>query len=88
MPFNLINHLLVLQSRAVLAEIDGLSLGGEQVDLAAGVVVAFFEGLEAGGRLALEAEGGGDFGPVEFEGRGALGRRVGQSMVSNTLACS
>lgn len=34
--------------------------------------MAFFECQERGRCLALEAEGGGDFGPVEFGGGGTL----------------
>ena len=56
-----------------MLKVDGLGLRAEQVDFAARVVVALFEGLEGGCCLAFEAEGGGYFGPVEFQGGGALG---------------
>lgn len=56
-----------------MLEVDGLGLRAQQVDFAARVVVALFEGLERGCRLAFETERGGDFGPVEFQGGGALG---------------
>lgn len=59
-----------------MLEVDGLGLRAQQVDLAARVVVALFEGLERRCGLAFEAEGGGDFGPVEFQGGGALGTGV------------
>lgn len=49
-----------------MGEIDGLGLVLQQVEAAAGVVVALLEGLQGGCGLAFEAEGGGDFGPVEF----------------------
>ena len=72
--FDLVHDAGVVEGAAVLLEVDGLGLRLEQVELAARVVVALFEGLEGGGRLTFEAEGGGDFGPVEFQGGGALGR--------------
>lgn len=59
-----------------MLEVDGLRLRAQQVDFAARVIVALFEGLEGGCRLPFEAEGGGDFGPVEFQGDGALGISV------------
>lgn len=49
-----------------MREVDGLGLRLEEVDAAAGVVIALLEGLEGGGGLAFQTEGGGDFGPVEF----------------------
>ena len=73
MPFDLVDDPGVAEGAAVVLEVDGLGLRAEQVEFAARVVVALFEGLEGGGRLAFEAEGGGDFGPVEFQGGGALG---------------
>jgi len=42
------------------------------LDFSTGIVVALFEGGEGGGCLAFEAEGGGDFGPVDLEGCAAL----------------
>ena len=55
-----------------MGEVDFFRLGLQEVDAAAGVVIALLEGLEGGCGLAFEAEGGGDFVPVEFEGGGAL----------------
>ena len=60
-----------------MREIDALGGLGEGVDFSAGVVVALFEGGEGGCRVAFEVEGGGEFGPVDFGGGGAL-----ESMVS------
>jgi len=59
-----------LQGGAIGGEVDSGGEGGEGVELAAGVVVAFFERGEGGGGLAFEAEGGGDAVPVDFEGCG------------------
>lgn len=73
MSFDLVDDGRVVQRAAVVLEVDGLGLRAEQVDFAARIIVALLEGLQRGGRLAFEAEGGGDFGPVEFQGRGALG---------------
>lgn len=55
-----------------MLEVDGLGLRAEQIDFAARVLVALLKGLEGRCRLAFEAEGGGDFGPVKFQGGGAL----------------
>lgn len=68
MLLDLIDNGLVLKGRAVLCEVDFLGLLGEELHPAAGVFVALFEGLEGGDGLAAEAEGAGDFGPVELEG--------------------
>lgn len=48
----------VLQDAAVVAEVNGLGLLGQDLDLAASLVVALLESLERGGGLAAEAEGG------------------------------
>ena len=74
MAFDLVDYAGVVEGAAVLLEVDGLGLRLQQVEFAARIVVALFEGLEGGCRLTFEAEGGGDFGPVEFQGGGALGR--------------
>ena len=74
MAFDLVDYAGVVEGAAVLLEVDGLGLRLEEVEFAARVVVALFEGLEGSCRLTFEAEGGGDFGPVEFQGGGALGR--------------
>jgi hypothetical protein len=72
---DLINDGLVLEDGAVVAEVDRLGLLGKDLDLAARVIVALLEGLETRRRLAAEAEGGGDFSPVELERGGSLHRR-------------
>ena len=74
MAFDLVDYAGVVEGAAVLLQVDGLGLRLEEVEFAARVVVALFEGLEGSCRLTFEAEGGGDFGPVEFQGGGALGR--------------
>ncbi len=61
-----------------MGEVDGLRGLGEDLHLAAGVVVALFEGLEGAGGLAAQAEGGGEAGPVEFGGCAALGGGKGE----------
>ena len=76
MPFDLVDDSGVAEGAAVVLEVDGLILRAQHVDFAAGVIVALFEGLEGGRRLAFEAEGGGDFVPVEFQGGGALGKDI------------
>jgi hypothetical protein len=76
---NLVDNGLVLQDAAVVGEVDGGSLLGQQLDLAAGVLVALLESLEGGDRLTTQAEGGGHFGPVELEGGASLfGREEGK----------
>lgn len=67
MLLDLVNDGLVLQHAAVVCEIDFLGRFGEDLDTAAGVVVALLEGLERGGGLPSKTEGLGDGGPVEFE---------------------
>ncbi len=59
-----------------MREVDGCGGLGEKVELAAGVVVALFEGHEGGCGGAFEAEGGGYAGPVNFGGGGALGEML------------
>lgn len=73
MLLNLVNYLRVVKSAAVVFEVDYLRGLAEEIQLSPRVIVAFFEGLQGGCCLAFEAEGGGNFGPVEFEGGGALG---------------
>lgn len=46
---------LVLEDAAVVAEVDGLRLLGQQLHLAAGVVVALLEGYEGVGGVAFQA---------------------------------
>lgn len=71
---DLVNDGLVLEDAAVVGKVDGLGLLGQDLDLAAGVVVALLEGLQRGGGLAAEAEGGRDLGPVDLECGAALFR--------------
>ena len=66
MALDLVDDGGVVEGAAVVLEVDGLGLRAEQVELPARVVVALLEGLERGGGLAFEAEGGGDFGPVQL----------------------
>lgn len=75
---DLVNDGLVLEDGAVVAEVDRLGLLGEDLDLAARIVVALLEGLETRGCLAAEAERGGDFSPVELERSGSLHSREGE----------
>lgn len=65
---------LVLQDAAVMGEVDGLRLLGEQLNFATGIIVALLESLQGGGGAAFEAELAGKFRPVEFEGGAALQR--------------
>lgn len=71
---DLVDDGLVLQDAAVVGEVDGLGLLGQDLDLAAGVVVALLEGLERSGGLAAEAERGRNLGPVDLESGAALCR--------------
>jgi len=59
-----------------VGEVDGLGLLGQDLDLAAGVIVALLEGLEGGGGVATEAELLANLGPVELEGCAALLRAM------------
>jgi hypothetical protein len=62
----------VLELAAVLGEVDGGGLLGQLLELAAGIVVALFEGEEGGGCVAAEAELRRELGPVELEGCASL----------------
>jgi hypothetical protein len=62
----------VLKNAAVMAEVDGLGLLGQDGDFAARVVVALFEGLERGCGLTFETQLGANFGPVELESGATL----------------
>jgi hypothetical protein len=73
---DLVDDGLVLEDRAVLGEVDRGGLLGQHLHLAAGVLVALLEGLKRGDRLAAEAEGRRDFGPVELEGGASLLERT------------
>jgi hypothetical protein len=68
----LVDDGLVLQDAAVVAEVNGLGLLRQDLDLAASIVVALLESLEGGGGLAAEAEGGRHLGPVDLESGAAL----------------
>ena len=69
---DLVDDGLVLQDAAVVAEIFGLGLLGQDLDLAAILIVALLEGLEGGSVLAAEAERGRHLGPVDLESGAAL----------------
>jgi len=62
----------VAELGAVGGEVDLLRLVGKDLDFAARVVVALFEGCEGLGGAAFDAELSGKIGPVDFEGGGAL----------------
>ena len=62
----------VLQDGAVVGEVDLLGLLGQDLDLAARVIVALLEGLEGLGGAATEAEFGAQVGPVDLGGGAAL----------------
>jgi hypothetical protein len=55
-----------------VGEVDGLGLLGQDLDLAAGVVVALLEVLERSSGLAAKAERGRNLGPVDLESGAAL----------------
>jgi hypothetical protein len=69
---DLVDDGLVLERGAVGGEVDGGGLLREQLDLAAGILVALLEGLEGGDGLAAEAQRAGDLGPVELESSASL----------------
>lgn len=62
----------VFQDGAVVGEVDLLGLLGQDLDLAARIVVALLEGLEGLGGGATEAEFGAQVGPVDLGGGAAL----------------
>ena len=62
----------VLQDGAVVGEVDLLGLLGEDLDLAARIVVALLEGLQGLGGGTTEAEFGAQVGPVDLGGGAAL----------------
>jgi hypothetical protein len=63
---------LVLEDAAVVLEVDGLRLFGQDRHLAARIVVSLLEGLEGGGGIAFEAQLRADLCPVKLEGGAAL----------------
>ena len=63
---------LVLEHAAVVGEVDGLWLLGQDLDLAASVVVALLESYKSVGGVAFEAELAAQAGPVDFGGCAAL----------------
>lgn len=69
---NVVNDGLVLEHGAVVAEVDVLGLLGQDLDLAARVVVALLERLQGLGGAASEAELSAKVGPVDFEGGATL----------------
>lgn len=72
MVLELVDDRLVLQDLAVEREVDLLGSLGEDLHLAAGVIVALLEGLEGGRGLAAEAQRAGDLDPVDLECGAAL----------------
>lgn len=76
MVLDLVNDGLVLEGLAVVREVDGLGLFGQNGHFAAGIVVALLEGLEGCCGLAAKAERAGDFGPVDFESGATLWSEV------------
>lgn len=62
-----VNDGLVLEGRAVVAEVDGGWGLGQLLELAAGIFVALLEGVEGGDGLATEPEARGDCLPVKLE---------------------
>lgn len=62
----------VLEHAAVVREVDLLRLLGQDLNLAARVVVALLEGLQGLGGGAAEAEFGAQVGPVDLGGGAAL----------------
>ena len=77
MLLDLVDDGLVLELRAVGGEVYRLGCFRKDLDFSAGVVVSLLEGCESGCGLAFEAEGGADFGPVDFEGCASLERDCG-----------
>lgn len=55
-----------------MGKVDLGRLLGQLLDLAPDVVVTLLESLERGGRLATEAQRGGDLGPVDLESCASL----------------
>lgn len=62
-----VNDGLVLESRAVVAEVDSGWGLGKLLELAAGILVALLEGVEGGDGLAAEPKARGDCLPVKLE---------------------
>jgi hypothetical protein len=69
---DLVDDGLVLQGLAVVREVDGLGLLGENSNLAAGIVVTLLESLQRRSGLAAKAQRAGDLGPVDFESGATL----------------
>lgn len=69
---DLVDNSLVLEGLAVVGEVDGLGLLGQDLDLAAGIIVALLESLQGGGGLAAQTKGAGHLGPVDLESGAAL----------------
>ena len=59
-----------------MGEVDRGGLLTQDLDLAAGILVARLEGLERGNRLAAEAERRDDLGPVELESGAFRGLQI------------
>ena len=69
---DLVDNSLVLEGLAVVGAVNGLGLLGQDLDLAAGVVVALLESLQGGGGLAAQTQRAGHLGPVDLESGAAL----------------
>ena len=76
MLLDFINDARISKGRAIVSEVDGFRELRKLVHFAASIFVALFKGLKCSECLAFEAQGGGDFVPVEFEGGGALEKGV------------
>lgn len=87
MVLDLVDDGLVLQDLTVVVEVDGLRLLREDLDLAAGIVIALLEGLKRSGSLATEAERGRDLGPVDLESGAALYWIGGLARASHRITC-
>jgi hypothetical protein len=70
---NLVDDSCVLEQGAIVAEVDSGGLIGQDLDPAAGVIVALLEVRERGCGGAAEGELGWELGPVEFGCGSGLG---------------
>lgn len=66
----------VLENRAVVREVDGLGLLGEDGHFAARIIIALLEGLKGSSSVTTQTELGSKLGPVELEGGAALLREL------------
>ena len=62
-----------------MLEVNALGSIGKDLNFSFGVIITLFEVRKSSGCLTLKAEGGANFGPVNFEGCTSLSRiRSGQ----------